>query len=167
MALNVSRITDYLFISTRLREEDLEAIRELDVRLIVGMIASQPPPRRLAELEIDILWLGTFDFFLFPIPLATLHRGVDAALPVIHEGHQVLVYCQAGRHRSVAMAAAILIAMGHTADSAMDLIVEKREIADPGAWHIKRQIRRFEKYWRQRQNLEESKADVQTGAGDR
>ena len=155
MALNVSRITDYLLISTRLREEDLAAIRELDVRLIVGMIAGQPPPRRLAELEIDILWLGTFDFFLLPIPLATLHRGVDAALPVIRRGHQVLVYCQAGRHRSVAMGAAILIGMGHSADEAMELIVRQRPVADPGAWHIRRQIRRFERSWRQRQMLEE------------
>ena len=157
MALNVSRITEYLFISTRLREEDLEAIRKLDVKLIVGMIAGLPPPRRLAELEIDTLWLGTFDFFLFPIPLATLYRGVQAALPVIHQGHQVLVYCQAGRHRSVAMAAAILIGMGHSADEAMALIVEKRPVADPGVWHIRRQIRRFEKYWRRRQPLEGKK----------
>ncbi len=155
MALNVSRITEYLFISTRLREEDLEAIRELDVQLIVGMIAERRPPRKLAELKIPILWLGTFDFILFPIPLATLYRGVDAALPVIREGHQVLVYCQAGRHRSVAMAAAILIGMGHSADEAMALIVEKRPVADPGIWHIRRQIRRFEKYWRRRQTLEE------------
>jgi hypothetical protein len=162
MAWNVSRITDYLFVSTRLREEDLEAIRELDVELIVGMIANQPPPRRLAELKIDILWLGTFDFFLFPIPLATLHRGVDAALPVIQQGHQVLVYCQAGRHRSVAMAAAILIGMGHSADEAMALIIEKRPVADPGIWHISRQIRRFEKYWRQRRALEEKKGVSET-----
>ncbi|HSJ55002.1 MAG TPA: dual specificity protein phosphatase [Anaerolineae bacterium] len=162
MALNVSRITDYLFISTRLRDEDLEAIRELDVRLIVGMIAEQPPPRRLAELNVDILWLGTFDFFLFPIPLATLYRGVDAALPIIREGHQVLVYCQAGRHRSVAMGAAILIGMGHTADEAVALIIEKRPVADPGAWHIRRQIRRFEKYWHQRQMLEEKKGVRET-----
>lgn len=157
MTLNVSRITDYLFVSTRLRAEDLEAIRELDVRLIVGMIAGVPPPRRLAELKIDILWLGTFDFVLFPIPLATLHRGVDAALPVIHDGHQVLVYCQAGRHRSVAMAAAILIGMDHSADEAMALIVEKRPVASPETWHIGRQIRRFEKYWHQRRALEERK----------
>jgi protein-tyrosine phosphatase len=157
MALHVSRITDYLFISTRLRKEDLEAIRKLDVRLIVGMIAGIPPPRRLAELKIDILWLGTFDFVLFPIPLATLYRGVDAALPIIRDGHQVLVYCQAGRHRSVAMAAAILIGMGHSAEEAMDLIVEKRPVASPQTWHIRRQIRRFEKYWHQRQMLEEKK----------
>jgi len=162
MALNVSRITDYLFISTRLREEDVEAIRELDVRLIVGMIASRPPPRRLAELDIDLLWLGTFDFFLFPIPLATLYRGVIAALPVIRQGHQVLVYCQAGRHRSVAMAAAILIGMGHSAEEAMALIVEKRPVAHPGAWHIQRQIRRFEMYWRRRQAMEEERAGETT-----
>jgi hypothetical protein len=32
----------------------------------------------------------------------------------------------------------------------MDLILEKRPVADPRAWHIERQIRRFEKRWRRR-----------------
>jgi protein tyrosine phosphatase (PTP) superfamily phosphohydrolase (DUF442 family) len=146
--MNVSQITDYLYISTVLKDRDLEAVRELDVRLVIAMIAHIRPPRRLAELPVEVVWLRTFDFFLLPIPLRTLYRGVEAALPVIGDGDSVLVYCQAGRHRSVAMASAILIGMGYSADGAMARIVEKRLVADPWARHIQRQIRRFEKYWR-------------------
>jgi protein tyrosine phosphatase (PTP) superfamily phosphohydrolase (DUF442 family) len=151
--MNASRITDYLYISTQIRREDLEAVRDLDVQLIINMIAFVRPSSALAELDVEVLWLGTFDFVLLPIPLRTLTRGVEAALPVIRRGGRVLVYCQAGRHRSVAMASAILIAMGHAAEEAMDLVVEKRPVADPRAWHIQRQIRRFEKRWRRRHGL--------------
>jgi protein tyrosine phosphatase (PTP) superfamily phosphohydrolase (DUF442 family) len=148
--MNVSRITDDLYISTQLTDQDVEAVRELDLGLIIGMIAHVRPPRRLAELPVELLWLRTFDFFLLPIPLRTLYRGVEAALPVIRGGDGVLVYCQAGRHRSVAMASAILIGQGYSADEAMALIAEKRPVADPWAWHIQRQIRRFEKHWQER-----------------
>jgi protein tyrosine phosphatase (PTP) superfamily phosphohydrolase (DUF442 family) len=156
--MNVSRITDYLYISTALKDRDIEAVRELDVRLVISMIAHIRPSRRLSELQVEVVWLRTFDFFLLPIPLRTLYRGVEAALPVIHDGDSVLVYCQAGRHRSVAMASAILIGMGCSADEAMELIVEKRSVADPWAWHIHRQIRRFKKHWRKRQRLERESA---------
>lgn len=149
--MNVSRITDFLYISTQLRRTDLEVVRELDVQLIIGMIGHIPPPRQLSALPADVLWLPTQDFFLLPIPVRTLHRGVLAALPVIRDGHSVLVYCQAGRHRSVAMATAILIGMGYDAEEAMDLIVEKRSVASPRTRHIYRQIKRFEKYWLKKQ----------------
>jgi hypothetical protein len=72
---------------------------------------------------------------------------VEAALPVIEDGGRVLVFCEAGRHRSVAMASCILIGLGYPADEAMQLVSTKREVADPYAWHIQRQIRRFEDYY--------------------
>jgi hypothetical protein len=43
------------------------------------------------------------------------------------------------------MACCILIAKGHSADEAMQLVKEKREKADPDAWHIQRRIRKFER----------------------
>lgn len=149
--MNVSQITDYLYISTQLRRADLEAVRALDVKLIIGMIGHVPPPRELGALPARVLWLPTQDFFLLPIPVRTLQRGVLAALPVIKRGHSVLVYCQAGRHRSVAMATAILIGMGYDAEEAMDLIIGQRAVADPRVGHIYRQIKRFEKYWHKKQ----------------
>ena len=40
--------------------------------------------------------------------------------------------------------------LGHPADEAMQLISSKRQAADPYAWHIQRQIRRFEAHWSNR-----------------
>lgn len=148
--MDISQITDYLFIANRLGAEDVEAVRRLEVGLVINMIAYRRPARGLSELPAKVLWLRTFDFFLLPIPVKTLRRGVEAALPVIEAGQRVLVYCEAGRHRSVAMAAAILIGMGHSADEAMDLIIERRPVADPRAGHIERQIRKFEADWTSR-----------------
>ena len=55
-----------------------------------------------------------------------------------------------GKHRSIAMASAILISMGHTSDGASKLLTSARKSADPGMWYIRRQIRAFEKYWQKR-----------------
>jgi protein tyrosine phosphatase (PTP) superfamily phosphohydrolase (DUF442 family) len=148
--MDISEITENLYISSRVEGDDLEAIRRLDPGLIISMIIHRRPPRTLSESGLSVLWLRTIDFPLIPIPIRTLNRGVEAALPVIHEGGRVLIFCEAGRHRSVAMASCILIGMGYSAEQAMQLIGERREVADPWAWHIRRQIRRFEAYWNSR-----------------
>ncbi|UCG22621.1 MAG: dual specificity protein phosphatase family protein [Chloroflexota bacterium] len=145
--MNVSQITDYLFISSQVKDEHIEAVRKLDPRLAISMIFQTRPPRELEKPPMSVLWLRTVDFVLIPIPIRSLNRGVETALPVIQEGHRVLVFCEGGVHRSVAMASCILIGMGYSADEAMQLVSQKREVADPYAWHIRRQIRKFASYW--------------------
>jgi protein-tyrosine phosphatase len=66
----------------------------------------------------------------------------------MENGESVLVYCREGRHRSVAMAASVLVGQGFSVDDAMQLISSRRAKADPYAWHIQRRIRKFEKIWR-------------------
>jgi protein tyrosine phosphatase (PTP) superfamily phosphohydrolase (DUF442 family) len=139
-----SQITDYLYIAARPKGTDAPEISRLGVRLIISMVAHRRPPAEFNRPPLASLWLRTFDFFLLPIPVDALERGVRAALPVIESGHKVMTYCQGGRHRSVAMAAAILIAKGYPADEAMALIAKRRAKADPYAGHIQRQIRKFE-----------------------
>ena len=148
--MDITQITEHLYIASRIKGHDLEAILQLDPGLIISMIVQRRPPKALTAEGLEVLWLRTFDFPLLPIPLKSLKRGVEAALPVIHEGGRVLVFCEAGRHRSVAMASCILIGQGYPADEAMQLISSKRQVADPYAWHIQRQIRRFEVSWKSR-----------------
>jgi protein-tyrosine phosphatase len=148
--MDISQITENLYIASRVKTGDLEAVLQLEPGLIISMIVQRRPPKALAAAGLEVLWLRTFDFPLIPIPLKTLKRGVEAALPVIQDGGRVLVFCEGGRHRSVAMASCILVGQGYSADEAMQLISSKREVADPYAWHIQRQIRRFEAFWRAR-----------------
>lgn len=147
--MDISQITDQLYIAAHPKAEAADAIREMNVRLILNMIFFRPadvyrqPPFRMVTLR-------TFDSIFLPIPISKLVRGAEAALPVLVNGDAVLVYCREGRHRSVAMAASILITQGYSADEAMQLITSKRSKADPYAWHIQRRIRKFEQVWQSR-----------------
>jgi len=71
-------------------------------------------------------------------------------LPIIQNKGKVLVFCLQGKRRSIAMAAAILISMGHTSEQAINLLTTARKVADPRRWYIRIQIKAFEKYWQKR-----------------
>ncbi len=144
--MDVSQITDQLYIAAHPKAEYAEEIKAMGVRLILNMIFIRP-----AEVyrhpPFQMLTLRTFDSIFLPIPITKLVNGVEAALPVIENCDGVLVYCREGRHRSVAMAASVLIGCGLSADEAMEKIKSKRSKADPYAWHIQRRIRKFEQVW--------------------
>ncbi len=145
--IDVSKITDYLYLGSQPELEGYKYLEENGVKLIINMRMMHPFLRDVAPVSIEILRLRTFDAPLFPIPVMALVRGVETALPKIGEGGKVFTHCKAGVHRSVAMASCILIGMGHTSREAMKMVMEGRSVADPHIWYIKQQIRRFEKYW--------------------
>jgi protein-tyrosine phosphatase len=145
--MDISRITGYLYISAWPDGRDVAALHALNIRLVISM-TWRPPDRRLSQPPLQLLRIRTLDSPVTPIPLSGLQQGVEAALPVIQAGDAILSHCRYGRHRSVAMAAAILIGMGFTADDAMALISERRQAADPYIFYIRRRIRIFETWWR-------------------
>ena len=130
--MDVSAITEQLYIAPRPRSRHVAHMQELRIDLVLAMIWFRPA-RGLMRPPFRIVRLPTLDNPLAPMPMSLLFRGVAAALPVLDSGGRVLVYCRAGRHRSVAMACCILIARGMTADGAMDLVVERRPVADDSA----------------------------------
>ena len=146
--LDISKITDYLYISAWPVDGDAREIQDFGIRLILSMHWFKPD-RGLGKPPLELLWLPVFDSPIPPIPMSPLMRGVDAALPVIESGGAVLSHCRAGRHRSVVMASAVLIAKGYTAQQAMQLIKEKRAAADPDIWYIKSRILKFERTWKE------------------
>lgn len=147
--MDISKITPYLYVSSKLKAEHLDELPARKIQLAISMIVGRLPP---AKPLVNILWLQTCDSIFIPIPMKELMSGVRKALPVIQSGQSVLVYCAKGRHRSIAMAAAILIAMGYTAREAMHLLRRQRTIADPQAWHISRRIHKFERSWNNNDN---------------
>jgi hypothetical protein len=64
-----------------------------------------------------------------------------------HAGGKVYAHCAKGRHRGVAMGAAILIAQGYDPDTAMNLIKLQRPSADPDLFYIRSRILRFAQAW--------------------
>ncbi len=144
--MDVSKITDTLYIGAHPRSDAVEPLIEFGVRMVISMIPI-PPTRSFFRKPFRLVVLPVADDPRLPIPISVLKHGVRHALPIIEQGAGVVTYCREGRHRSVAMAACILIGTGYTADEAMDLICEKREVADPHAPHIEKQIRKFESWW--------------------
>ena len=97
--MDISQITNYLYIAAHPKTEDADAIRDLNVRLILNMIFIRPA-EVYDQPPFHMLTLRTFDSIFLPIPMGKLIKGVEAALPVIEAGEGVLVYCREGRHRS-------------------------------------------------------------------
>ena len=146
--MDISQITDYLYVGGQPAPATAPTLSDLGVRLVISMRGERPPPQAFRQSPLSALWLKTYDTFFTPIPVPKLLEGVCAALPVIRAGGKVLAHCQHGRHRGPAMGAAILIGMGYSADEAMHLLRSKRTRAQPQAWYIKRQIRKFERLWK-------------------
>jgi protein-tyrosine phosphatase len=144
---NFSNITDDLFIGSTPLASDYDGLRELGIRLIINMRLTRGPFPDTHHTPIRLLWLRTIDSPLFPIPIAKLILGAQAALDTIQAGGKVYVHCAYGRHRGVAMGSCVLIAQGYDPEDAMKLISERRSIADPNAYYIRSRIMEFARQW--------------------
>jgi protein-tyrosine phosphatase len=146
--MDYSQITDDLFIGTTPGALDYELLRKLGVRLVINMrFLRGPHPDRHPE-ALKLLWLRTFDSPVILIPIQKLIEGTHIAMQTIRDGGKVYSHCARGRHRSVAMGAAILIAQGSTPEAAMQLIKKQRPISDPDIFYIRSRILMFSRQWR-------------------
>lgn len=145
--MNFSQITDHLFIGGQPSLTDYDRLRDLGIRLIINMRFSRGPRPDSHPEAIATLWLRSIDSPLFPISLQKLRQGACAALETIREGGRVLAHCAYGRHRGVAMGACILIAQGFDPLEAMELIADRRSVADPFAYYIRPRILKFAAIW--------------------
>ncbi len=146
--MDISQITDFLFVGAQPAPADAPALCDLGIGLVISMRGEFRPHPVFSQPPLASLWLRTIDTFLTPIPMRALERGVRAALPVIESGGKVFVHCHHGKHRSVAQAAAILIAQGYSAADAMWKLRAERRAADPHIWYIRRRIEKFETHWK-------------------
>jgi protein-tyrosine phosphatase len=145
--MECSRITETLYLGTTPKPEDYDYLRNLGITLVINMRVEQRPFPDPHNPELPSLWFRTFDSPIIPIPMRLLEKGVHAALEEIEKGDKVFVHCYGGRHRSVALAACILIAEGKTPEQAMTLIKEQHQKADPDIWYIRNRIMKFAKRW--------------------
>jgi hypothetical protein len=141
--MNFSQITDCLFIGDTPGVDDYDLLRELGVSLVINMRIEKRSTRDPERPPLKFLWLPTIDSPGLLIPIRCLLRGVHHALATIRTGGKVYTHCAKGRHRGVAMGAAILIALGYDPEQAMQLIKSCRPIADPDAYYIRSRILRF------------------------
>ncbi len=146
---DISQITTYLCLSSWPEGKHRDEILEQNIRLILCM-HYRLPERALRQPPLRLVWLPTIDLPLTPIPLSFLQRGAHEALAVIQAGYSVLVHCKYGVHRSVAMACCVLVAMGHPAQEAIQMVKDRRAAADPDADWVHSRILAFEQAWNER-----------------
>ncbi len=145
--MEISQITEDLFVGTTPKAGDYDRLRALGVTLVINMRIERRPYPDAHTPPMERLWLPTFDHPLLPIPIKALRRGTQAALETIDKSGKVFVHCAAGVHRSVAQAADILIAQGRPMPEAVSLIKAQRPVADPDIWYIRRRIEKFNRSW--------------------
>jgi protein-tyrosine phosphatase len=87
-------------------------------------------------------------------------KGVAEAISVLEAGGKVYIHCHGGRRRSVALAASVLIAQGYDSNEAMDLLKQRRSVADPYRRHIRQVILKFEQEWLTKKALEKQTKDA-------
>lgn len=145
--MDFSKITEDLFIGTTPSVRDYDRLRDLGVRLVINMRLTYGPRPDPHDPPLLLLWLRTIDSPFFPIPIAKLMVGARAAIETLKLGGKVYVHCASGRHRGVAMGSCVLIAQGYAPEDAMQLIAERRLIADPYAYYIRPRILRFAREW--------------------
>lgn len=145
--MNYSKITEELLVGTTPSVKDYDLLREMGVGLVINMRIERRPFPDLHASPLKFLWLPTIDWAPFPIPISMLKRGARMALETIQAGRKVLTHCAGGRHRGVAMGAAVLIARGYGAEEAMQLIATHRKEADPQVYYIRNRILRFAQQW--------------------
>ncbi len=146
--MDFSRITDDLLIGDTPSKEDYKILHDMGVRLVINMRLERPPVPDTINPPLKFVWLPTIDSPGLVIPISFLKYGARAALDCIGKGGKVYAHCQRGRHRGVAMGAAILIAQGVDADQAMSLIKQRRPDADPDIFYIRSRILRFERKYK-------------------
>ena len=145
--LDISQITESLFISNWPIAKHVPVITSHGINLIVCTIM-EGQDKELNQPPLKMIQIRLIDAPFLPMPMSQLRRGVKAALPVMASGGKVLTFCKSGIHRSVAMASCILIGQGHSAEEAMRMVANGRELADPYKPHIRKRIEKFESYWR-------------------
>lgn len=145
--MDFSQITNDLYIGTTPSLADYDVLRKLGVRLVINMRFARGPQPDTHPEALRFLWLRTIDGPLNLIPIRKLIVGTRVALEAIQNGGKVYSHCAKGRHRSVAMGAAILIAQGHTPEAAIQLIKDQRPISDPHMFYIRNRIFGFASQW--------------------
>ena len=145
--MNVSQITNDLFVGNMPYLNDYDRLRDLGIRLVINMRFTLAPQPDSHHEPIQTLWLRSIDSPFFPLSIQKLIHGTHAALETIRGGGKVYAHCAYGRHRGPAMGACILIAQGYDPHEAMQLIAARRPVADPYAYYICPRILKFAREW--------------------
>jgi protein tyrosine phosphatase (PTP) superfamily phosphohydrolase (DUF442 family) len=110
--------------------DNMAALSRAGITHIIDMQIEFDDTPLAVPFRISVCWNPVDDDFE-PKPAAVFKRGVDFALAALKQhGTKVLVHCAAGVHRAPMMTLALLGVLGWTVEDAMEMIENKRPVAD-------------------------------------
>jgi len=141
--MDISWLTERIAIGGGIwNAENMAKVAEAGVTHIIDMQIEFDDTPLAARHGIAVLWNPTDDDFEAK-PAALFRRGVEFVEAALgNDGAKVLIHCAAGVHRAPMMALAVLGSMGWDLEDAMELIEEKRPVADFAEVYV-RSVERF------------------------
>lgn len=133
--VETSRVNDKLFVGGQQYKRGLDKMRQLGIGATVSLREEADDAVRGVALSRH-LWLPTPDDGA--PTLAQLEDGVSFIRDSIRAGHGVYIHCAQGVGRAPTLAAAYLIAEGHSPHSALEAIRKARPFITPTPIQLKR-----------------------------
>jgi predicted protein tyrosine phosphatase len=110
--------------------DNMAKVSQAGITHIIDMQIECDDTQHAEPYGIKVLWNKADDDFE-PKPPEIFERGVDFALKALEDpAAKLFIHCAAGVHRAPMMALALLGVKGWTVEEAIDLIQEKRPVAD-------------------------------------
>jgi protein-tyrosine phosphatase len=131
MGMDITWLTDRIAVGGGIWNADnMAKVAREGITHIIDMQIEFDDTPLAAEQGITVLWNPTDDDFEAK-PAELFQRGVEFAQAALErQDAKLFIHCAAGVHRAPMMALALLGSMGWNLDEAMDLIQERRPVAD-------------------------------------
>lgn len=141
--MDITYLTEQLAVGEGVwTRERMSELRDAGFTHVVSLQAEFDESALARECGVTLLWNPTEDDFSAK-PTDFFQRSVAFALAALRRGeHQVYVHCAAGVHRAPLTCAAILCALGHSLEAALDLIRARRPVVDFPSVYVE-SLRRF------------------------
>lgn len=128
--LNLSWVTDMLAVGGSYRVRDIRRLAEIGITAVIDSRSeASDDEAELARQGIRLLRLPAPD--RYALSLEQLQQGAGWAVERLNEGHKVFVHCEHGVGRGPLLGAAVLVALGYSAQQALRLLRVKRWQAAP------------------------------------
>jgi len=131
--LDYSKVNANLFVGKTPHGQDYAHLKRLGVKLVINMRVEWPKNLTHTSTLIKEVWVPSIDSRYVPINKAKLLATAQHAASVIRDNGKVYVFCRRGRHRSVVMAATIMLILGASKKDVLTTLKDKRPVFDPRA----------------------------------
>jgi len=129
--MDITWLTDRIAVGGGIwNAENMEIIAAQGITHVIDMQIEFDDTPLGRPLGVEVLWNPTDDDFE-PKPAALFQRGVEFAQKALDgDGAKLFIHCAAGVHRAPMMSLAVLCSMGWAMEDAMELIQQRRAVAD-------------------------------------